>query len=160
MEEKDDNSKKSRKMKSFKQHLKEASMWDFLYRKNDGVFYRGIGRGGKGTGLGALGKGVYLTWTESMAKAYAKRIGGKGEVKRYQVKRGLKIADVEKNKDFANIKSAMGMGVKDYSGDPMFAGMLTMELKRKGYDGAVSDDVAIGIVIFDEKNVEEVTKDA
>ena len=147
-------------MKTFKQHLKEASMWDFLYRKNDGVFYRGIGRGGKGTGLGALGKGVYLTWTESMAKAYAKRIGGKGEVKRYQVKRGLKIADVEKNKDFANIKSAMGMGVKDYSGDPMFAGMLTMELKRKGYDGAVSDDVAIGIVIFDEKNVEEVTKDA
>ena len=147
-------------MKTFKQMLIEASMWDFLYRKNDGVFYRGIGRGGKGTGLGALGKGVYLTWTESMAKAYAKRIGGKGEVKRYQVKRGLKIADVEKNKDFANIKSAMGMGVKDYSGDPMFAGMLTMELKRKGYDGAVSDDVAIGIVIFDEKNVKEVKKDA
>ena len=147
-------------MKTFKQLLKEASMWDFLYRKNKGVFYRGIGRGGKGTGLGALGKGVYLTWTESMAKAYAKRIGGKGEVKRYQVKRGLKIADAEQNKDFASIKSAMGMGVKDYSSDPMFAGMLTMELKRKGYDGAVSDDVAIGIVIFDEKNVEEVTKDA
>ena len=147
-------------MKTFKQMLKEASMWDFLYRKNKGVFYRGIGRGGKGTGLGALGKGVYLTWTESMAKAYAKRIGGKGEVKRYQVKRGLKIADAEQNKDFASIKSAMGMGVKDYSSDPMFAGMLTMELKRKGYDGVVSDDVAIGIVIFDEKNVEEVMKDA
>ena len=147
-------------MKTFKQMLKEASMWDFLYRKNKGVFYRGIGRGGKGTGLGALGKGVYLTWSEGMAKAYAKRLGGKGEVKRYQVKRGLKIVDVETNKDFANIKSAMGMGVKDYSADPMFAGMLTMELKRKGYDGAVSDDVAIGIVIFDEKNVEEVTKDA
>ena len=147
-------------MKTLKQLLKEASMWDSMYRKNKGVFYRGIGRGGKGTGLGALGKGVYLTWTESMAKAYAKRIGGKGEVKKYQVKKGLKIADVETNKDFANIKSAMGMGVKDYSYDPMFAGMLTMELKRKGYDGAVSDDVAIGIVIFDEKNVEEVTKDA
>ena len=147
-------------MKTFKQMLKEVSMWDFLYRKNKGVFYRGIGRGGKGTGLGALGKGVYLTWTESMAMAYAKRLGGKGEVKKYQVKRGLKIADAETNKDFANIKSAMGMGVSDYSGDPMFAGMLTMELKRKGYDGAVSDDVAIGIVIFDEKNVEEVTQDA
>ena len=147
-------------MKTFKQYLKEASMWNFLYRKHKGVFYRGIGRGGKGTGLGALGKGVYLTWTEGMAKAYAKRIGGKGEVKRYQVKRGLKIADAEQNKDFASIKSAMGMGVKDYSSDPMFAGMLTMELKRKGYDGAVSDDVAIGIVIFDEKNVEEGTKDA
>lgn len=147
-------------MKSFKQHLKEASMWDFLYRKNNGVFYRGIGRGGKGTGLGALGKGIYLTWTESMAKAYAKRIGGKGEVKRYQVKRGLKIADAEENKDFANIKKDMGMGVSDYSDDSMFAGVLTAGLKRKGYDGAVSDNVAIGIVIFDEKNVEEVTQDA
>ena len=147
-------------MKTFKQLLKEASMWDFLYRKNDGVFYRGIGRGGKGTGLGALGKGVYLTWTESMAKAYAKRIGGKGEVKRYQVKRGLKIADAETNKDFADIKRNMGFGVKDYSDDPMYAGMLTMGLKEKGYDGAVSDDVATGIVIFDEKNVEEVMKDA
>ena len=98
------------------------------------MFYRGIGRSNKSTGLGALGKGVYLTWTESMAKAYAKRLGGKGEVKRYQVKQGLKIADAETNKDFASIKSAMGMGVKDYSADPMFAGMLTMELKRKGYD--------------------------
>ena len=47
-------------MKRFKQHLKEASMWDSLYRRNKGVFYRGIGRGGKGTGLGALGKGVIL----------------------------------------------------------------------------------------------------
>ena len=147
-------------MKTLKQLLKEASMWDSMYRKNKGIFYRGIGRGGKGTGLGALGKGIYLTWTESMAKAYAKRLGGKGEVKKYQVKRGLKIVDAEEDKDFANIKTAMGMGVKDYSGDPMFASMLTMELKRKGYDGAVSDDVAIGIVIFDEKNVEEVTKDA
>jgi len=147
-------------MKTLKQLLKEASMWDSMYRKNKGIFYRGIGRGGKSTGLGALGKGVYLTWSEGMAKAYAKRIGGKGEVKKYQVKRGLKIADAEDNKDFANIKSAMGMGVSDYSADPMFAGMLTMELKRKGYDGAVSDNVAIGIVIFDEKNVEEVTQDA
>ncbi len=65
-------------MKTFKQHLKEASMWDFLYKKHKGVFYRGIGRSGKSTGLGALGKGVYLTWTEGMAKAYAKRLGGKG----------------------------------------------------------------------------------
>ena len=146
-------------MKTFKQHLKEASMWNFLYRKHKGVFYRGIGRGGKGSGLGALGKGIYLTWSEGMAKTFAKKFGS-GEVKKYQVKRGLKIADAETNKDFASIKSAMGMGVKDYSYDPMFAGMLTMELKRKGYDGAVSDDVAIGIVIFDEKNVEEVTKDA
>ena len=146
-------------MKTFKQMLKEASMWDFLYRKNKGVFYRGIGRGGKGTGLGALGKGVYLTWSEGMAKTFAKRFGS-GEVKKYQVKRGLKIADAETNKDFADIKRDMGFGVKDYSDDPMYAGMLTMGLKEKGYDGAVSDDVATGIVIFDEKNVKEAQKNA
>ena len=45
-------------MKTFKQILKEASMWDYIYKKNKGVFYRGVGRSGKGTGLGALGKGV------------------------------------------------------------------------------------------------------
>ena len=146
-------------MKTFKQYLKEASMWNFLYRKHKGVFYRGIGRGGKGSGLGALGKGIYLTWSESMAKTFAKRFGS-GEVKKYQVKRGLKIADAETNKDFADIKKNMGFGVKDYSDDPMYAGMLTMSLKEKGYDGVVSDDVATGIVIFDEKNVKEVMKDA
>ena len=38
----------------------------------------------------------------------------------------------------------------------MFAGMLTMMLKDKKYDGAVSDDVAIGICIFDAKNLKEI----
>ncbi len=146
-------------MRRFKQYFKEASMWNFLYRKHKGEFYRGIGKGGKGSGLGALGKGIYLTWSEGMAKTFAKKFGS-GEVKKYQVKRGLKIADAETNKDFADIKRDMGFGVKDYSADPMYAGMLTMGLKEKGYDGAVSDDVATGIVIFDEKNVKEVMKDA
>ena len=53
-------------MKFFKelyQVVSEAqSMWDWIYRKNKGIFYRGVGKGGKGTGLGALGKGVYITW--------------------------------------------------------------------------------------------------
>ena len=38
----------------------------------------------------------------------------------------------------------------------MMANMLSSILKDKGYDGAVSDDVATGIVIFDKKNVKEV----
>jgi hypothetical protein len=143
-------------MKTFKQHLKEASMWDFIYRKNKGIFYRGVGKGGKGTGLGALGKGVYLTWERGMAQAFADRQGAGGEVKEYKLKRSLKIVDVEADKDFADVKAEMGFGVKQFSDDPMFAGMLTMMLKDKGYDGAVSDDVATGICIFDEKNVKEV----
>ena len=143
-------------MKTFKQILKEASMWDWIYKKNNGVFYRGIGRGGKGTGVGALGKGVYLTWEEGMARAFAKRQGAGGEVKKYKLKRGLKIVDAEADEDFAEAKAEMGFEKHQFSDDPMFAGMLTMLLKKKKYAGAVSDDVATGICIFDEKNVKEV----
>lgn len=143
-------------MKTFKQHqqLNEASMYEFLWKKHKGIFWRGVGQRGRGTGLGALGKGVYLTWSEGMAKAYANR--GGGDVKTYKIKRGLKICDAEADKDFADIKKEMGLGTKDYSDDPMYAGMLTMLLSDKGYDGCVSDDVATGICIFNEKNVKEV----
>ena len=143
-------------MKTFEQILKEASMWDWIYKKNKGVFYRGVGRSGKGTGLGALGKGVYITWSEGMAQAYAKRQGAGGEVKKYKLKRGLKIVDAETDKDFEEVKAEMGFAKHQFSDDPMFAGMLTMMLKEKKYDGAVSDDVAIGICIFDEKNLKEI----
>ena len=143
-------------MKTFKQILKEASMWDWIYKKNKGVFYRGVGRGGKGTGVGALGKGVYLTWEEGMARAFAKRQGAGGEVKKYKLKRGLKIVDAEADEDFAEVKAEMGFEKHQFSDDPMFAGMLTMILKKKKYAGAVSDDVATGICIFDEKNVKEI----
>ena len=143
-------------MKTFKQILKEASMWDWIYKKNNGIFYRGVGRGGKGTGVGALGKGVYLTWEEGMARAFAKRQGAGGEVKKYKLKRGLKIVDAEADEDFAEVKAEMGFEKHQFSDDPMFAGMLTMLLKKKKYAGAVSDDVATGICIFDEKNVKEI----
>ena len=143
-------------MKTFKQILKEASMWDWIYKKNNGVFYRGVGRGGKGTGVGALGKGVYLTWEEGMARAFAKRQGAGGEVKKYKLKRGLKIVDAEADEDFAEVKAEMGFEKHQFSDDPMFAGMLTMILKKKKYAGAVSDDVATGICIFDEKNLKEI----
>ena len=35
-------------------------MWDYIYKKNKGVFYRGVGKSGKGTGLGALGREYIL----------------------------------------------------------------------------------------------------
>jgi len=134
--------------------LVENQLWDNLMDRNDGVFYRGqkLSRG-VGTGLGALGNGVYLTWEPSMAKAFAKEVDG--EVKEYRVKPGLKMAD-SAGEDFGEIKQSMGFQPWEYSDDPMFGGMLTMGLKDKGYDGAVSDNPAEGIVIFDPKNVEEV----
>ena len=147
-------------MKTFKQILKEASMGDWIYKKNKGVFYRGVGRSGKGTGLGALGKGVYITWDRGMAQAYAKRQGAGGEVKEYQLKRGLKIVDAggmgQPDQDFIDAKAEMGFAPNQFSDDPMFAGALTMLLKKKKFDGAVSDDVAIGICIFDAKNLKEI----
>ena len=142
-------------MKNFKEYISEvksASLWDFLYRKNKGVFWRGEGKGGKGTELGALGAGIYLTWSESMAGAFANRLGSGGTVKKYQVKRGLKIAD-NRGDDFQNILTDMGFGRGEYGGDKMFANLMKTKLSRLGYDGAVSDDVAEGIVIFDKKNV-------
>ena len=140
-------------MKNFKEYISEAkssSMWDFLYRKNKGVFWRGEGKLGSGMDIGALGAGIYLTWCESMAGAFAKRAGG--TVKQYQVKRGLKIAD-NRGDDFQNILTDMGFSRGEYAGDKMFANLMKIRLSRLGYDGAVSDNVAEGIVIFDKKNV-------
>ena len=145
-------------MKTFKQHITEvkaASMYVSLYRKQKGIFYRGEGRGGKGTSLGALGAGIYLTWDEGMAKFFADRLGSGGTVKKYKVKSGLKIADII-SQDVIDVKAKMGFGPSEYGGDAMYANIMKMELSRLGYHGVMSDEVAEGIVIFDKKNVKEV----
>ena len=133
--------------------LLENQLWDNLMTKNKGVFYRGTAGEGKGTGLGALGNGVYLTWTEGMAKAFAQHVGG--VVKKFKVKPGLKMADAQ-GPEIIAIKKNMGFESWEFPNDPMFGAMMTMELKDKGYDGAVSDKPADGIVIFDPNNIEEI----
>ena len=143
------------KMKTFKQHITEASLWDYIFKKNKGAFYRGIGKGGKTTGVGALGVGIYLTWKESIAKAFADRMGSGGLIKKFKVKSGLKLCD-DQHSDFVSVKERMGFEPWEYSDDPMFANLVTMELKKKRYDGVVSDKPEIGICIFDEKNVTEI----
>ena len=147
--------------KEFYQVVKEAkTMWDFIYRKNKGIFYRGVGRGGKGTGVGVLGQGIYLTWERGMAQAFANRQGADGKVEEYKIKRSVKIADAggigKPDQDFIDAKAEMGFAPNQFSDDPMFAGALTMLLKKKKFDGTVSDDVAIGICIFDAKNLKEI----
>ena len=149
--------------KEFYQVVKEAkTMWDFIYRKNKGIFYRGVGRGGKGTGVGVLGQGIYLTWERGMAQAFANRQGADGKVEEYKIKRSVKIADAggigKPDQDFIDVKAEMGFAPHQHAGnDPMFAAMLAIGLKAYGYDGAVSDDVATGVVIFDKKNIKEIT---
>jgi hypothetical protein len=147
-------------MKKFKA-LYESTMWKFIYKKNKGIFYRGVGKGGQGTGVGHLGAGIYLTWSEGMASAFAKRQGASGKVKKYKLKSNVKIVDAggmtDGDKDWVDAKAEMGFSPKQHAGnDKMFANMLSSILKSKGFDGAVSDDVATGIVIFDKKNIKEI----
>ena len=142
-------------MNTFVQHLKEMNLWDFMYKKYKGTFYRGVSSKGIGVGLGALGMGVYVTWTESMAKTFAKQHGIGGEVKRFQVKRGLKMVDVQ-DQDFADVKKKMGFEPWEYSDTMGYSMSLTKELKKLKYDGVVSDKEVEGILIFDKKNVTEI----
>ena len=141
-------------MKTFKTLITEVSLWKFIYKKHKGEFWRGVSELGTGVGFGALGVGVYLTWEEGMAKAFAKQHGIGGIVKKFEVKRGLKMVDVQ-DKDFADVKKKMGFEPWEYSNSGAYATTLTKELEKLKYDGVVSDKVAEGIVVFNKKNVRE-----
>ena len=66
-----------------------------------------------------------------------------------------KLIDVQ-DQDFADVKKKMGFEPWEWSDSFGFASTLTKELKKLKYDGVISDKEAEGILIFDEKNVEEV----
>ena len=139
---------------NFPRQLLEASLWDYMYKKNKAVFYRGQSSSGKGMGIGMLGLGIYLTWSESMAQSFAKK-QSRGVVQTFKVKRGLKMADNTSN-DFAKAMANLGRKPWEWSQSKEFSGFLTGELKQMGYDGAYSDNPAEGIVIFDKKNAKEI----
>jgi len=118
-----------------------------------GAWYRGAGGSGKGkgTGLGLWGEGLYLTWQEGVAAFFAGRASGKGVVMTYTVKPGLKIMD-GMGKEMVAIKEKMGVGPWDKIDDPMFARILTLEVKDLGYVGIINDNPADGLVLFDERD--------
>ena len=139
---------------NFPRQLLEASLWDYMYKKNKAVFYRGQSSSGKGMGIGMLGLGIYLTWSESMAQSFAKK-QSRGIVQTFKVKRGLKMADNTGN-DFAKAMANLGRKPWEWSHSKEFSGFLSGELKQMKYDGAYSDNPAEGVVIFDKKNVKEI----
>ena len=141
-------------LKSFSQFITEASLWDYFYKTNKGIFYRGQSSSGKGMGIGMLGLGIYLTWSESMAQSFADK-QSKGVLKSYKVKKNLKMAD-NTSKDFATAMANLGRKPWEWSHSKEFSGFLSGELKQMKYDGAYSDNPAEGIVIFDKKNVKEI----
>jgi len=136
----------------------EADFYQHLYDEGKGEFFRGEGKGGKGLGLGALGRGIYLTWTESAANAFSVHHGADGEIVKYKVKPGLKIADYQ-SEEVAKIKAKMGLKPWEYTGDQLYSAILTMDLKKEDYDGVISDKAVEGLVIFDAQNVSRVEGD-
>jgi hypothetical protein len=139
-------------MKLFKQ-LREG-FYQTLYSRQKGIFYRGEPKKGgrSGVGFGAMGNGIYLTWEEDMANAYADYAGKGAVVNTYKIKKGLKIAELM-SQDVIDVKAKLGFGPTEYSDDKFFNNAFTFELKRLKYDGVVSTDGAEGIVIYDKKNV-------
>ena len=141
-------------MKTYKQFITEASLWDYFYKTNKGIFYRGQSSTGKGQGFGMLGLGIYLTWDKGIAQVFADR-QTKGVVKSYKPKKTLKMVD-NTSKDFVKAMANLGRKPWEWSHSKEFSGFLTGELKQMKYDGAYSDNPAEGIVIFDKKNVKEI----
>ena len=141
-------------MKTYKQFMTEASLWDYFYKTNKGIFYRGQSSTGKGQGFGMLGLGIYLTWDKGIAQVFADR-QSRGVVKTYKAKKTLKMVD-NTSKDFVQAMKNLGRKPWEWSQSKEFSGFLTGELKQMGYDGAYSDNPAEGIVIFDKKNVKEI----
>ena len=134
----------------------QADFYNSLWERNKGVFYRGTA-GGSGLGFGVLGEGLYVTWEKGMANAFARigaeEHGGKVSVKEIKLPRDLKLMDYQ-GKECWEIRKSMGVESRyDKIGDPMFAKLFTYEMEKKGFDGAISDDKADGIVIFDPKRV-------
>jgi len=143
----------------FKSSLKDkARFYEPLYKKNKGVFYRGVS-GDKGVGVAALGEGKYVTWDREMAEAFAKiskeEHGGTPTVEAYKVDKDLILLDAQ-SKTMVDIKKSLGVKSYDKISDPMFAKALTYEIKEKGYDGVISDDKADGIVIFDDTKLHKI----
>ena len=133
------------------QHKEGAELWDSFYEINKGEFWRGESTTGAGVGLGALGKGIYISDKKGIAEFFAGQSKG-GVVNRYKIKPGLKLIDSLDQK-VIDIKKEMGFEPWEYSDSPMYSTYLTNKLKKLGYDGVVSAKPAEGMVIFDKKNV-------
>jgi len=144
--------------KPIKQLEGQAPFWDNLWKQNKGVFYRGTSGTGTGLGFGVLGDGLYVTWDRGIARAFGE-ISGKGrgfQVNRYRLPRDLKLMDYQGNECW-EIRKNMGIQNRwDKIGDPMFSRIFTFEIKKRGYDGVISDNKADGIVVFDSTKVKRV----
>ena len=56
-------------------------------------------------------------------------------------------------KEVVAVKKMLGFEPWDYTDDAQFNKILTFELKRKKFDGVISDNDMKGIVLFDRANL-------
>jgi len=142
--------------------LLKKNFYKTAWTHNKGIFFRGDA-GGFGVGYGKLGKGLYVTWDEGLAKRFAERAseqhGGTPKVKRYKFPKNLKILDWQASPEAIKIREKVGISDFTLGAEtPEVSENLTATIKKKGYEGVISDDVADGIVVFDPAKVKEVKK--
>jgi hypothetical protein len=125
-----------------------ASWFKPLHGRQEGLFYRGVKKGGGGLGWGALGKGLYLTWKKGVAEFFAEG----GPIYTYEIPADLNLLDAQ-SREMGDIKAKMGFQPWEYSDDPMFQSIITFEVRDLGYEGVISDNPAEGLVIFDSEGV-------
>lgn len=134
-----------------------ANFYDSLWQKNNGVFYRGYAKIDDekvGMGSGVLGAGRYYAWDRGVAKAFSEiaseEKGGSPRIEETTLPRDLKLLDAQ-SKTMIDLKRSLGVEPFEKVGDPLFARVLTAEIKKRGeYDGVISDDKFDGILIFEK----------
>jgi hypothetical protein len=129
-----------------------ADSWPALHARNKGIFYRGVGPNSlsKGRHVAVLGEGLYVTWNEATARAFA---GEGGTVIRYRLPHDLVLLS-ELSQDMGRIKMLMGLNPLDVRAGAMYAAVLRSEARRLGYEGAISSDRFTGLVVFDPDRAE------
>jgi hypothetical protein len=112
-----------------------------------GILYRGASEGG-GCGLGALGAGLYLTWSRNMAEAYADIAGGTVAEYRLRDPGAVRLLGTDAA-EWVAVKAKLGLQPWEYSDDPMYAAAVTLEVRELGYDGVLDPRPEVGLVLFD-----------
>lgn len=137
-----------------------AEFYDYLWKENDGVFYRGVSNG-REEGYGELGKGIYFAWDEGVATTFgqisAYRRNETPKLITAKLPRDLKLLDSD-SATMKKIKAELGLKsyekIVDY---PILSMNVTRKVQERGYDGVISDNKYDGLIIYDKDKVEVIS---
>lgn len=128
-----------------------------MFNPLQGDLYRGTTTAsGRGSDVGVLGAGVYLTWDRKVAKSFARlaadKRGGEPVVRAYQLVPDLRFMHRD-SPEWEDVMASFGFQPWDNVADHSFSAMLAHSIRDAGYDGVISSDPYDGLVIFDSQNV-------